>query len=428
MTDRGQRMQTHRTNPTFARWLRRAAFVVAAAVLGACGGGGGSDSGSTGNANSPNGDGGPSTQQPTAPNAVTVTVARGVQGVPNIPAVSVTVCVPGTSTCQIIGNVQVDTESSGLRLLASAMQSVAGALPAGHGDVSGTLAECEQFADGYTWGSIRSADVTIGGKTASAVPIQVIGDLPASTVPTDCQGAGPAENTQSDLGVNGILGIGVAPTDCAQCAQSTSMQLYYACPNGANCGDTTVPLAQQAANPAARFTTDNNGVILQLPAIDAGGAPSATGTLWFGIGTQTNNTLTATQRFATDGAGDFVANFNGARLVTFLDSGSNGLYFDDGALPLCGGNSGLQGFYCPSSPQTLGATLTGIDGATSASVSFNVGNAATLIHSGNFALDNLAGTLGLGALDLGLPFFYGRTVAYGFDQRASGGPAPFVAF
>ncbi|HEY1610473.1 MAG TPA: DUF3443 family protein [Paraburkholderia sp.] len=31
-------------------------------------------------------------------------------------------------------------------------------------------------------------------------------------------------------------------------------------------------------------------------------------------------------------------------------------------------------------------------------------------------------------LDLGMPFLYGRTVFYGFDQRASGGAAPYIAF
>jgi hypothetical protein len=409
-------------------WLRRGLFLIALA-LAACGGGGsGSGSSSTTSSSSGSSSGASpqnSPAQPAVSNAVTVSVAQGVEGTPNIPTVSVTLCAPGTSNCQTIDNIQVDTESFGLRLLSSQLSSsVAGALPTS--TVSGgTLAECANFADGFMWGTIRTADVKIAGETASSVPIQVVGDLSASTIPAACQGLGTSEDTQADVGANGILGIGVALADCdATCVADAAG--YYACPNGTNCVGTVVTTPQEVANPVAHFTTDNNGVSLQLPQVGSNGAASATGTLLFGIGTESNNALTATQKLATNGGGDVTGTFNGSQLTTFLDSGSNGLFFNDSAITQCTGAS--AGFFCPASPVSLSATQTGTDGST-ASASFGIANAASLFNTGNLAFDNLGGSFGSQqVLDLGMPFLYGRTVFYGFDQRASGGAAPYIAF
>src|ERR1700704_460806 len=69
---------------------------------------------------------------------------------------SVTICVPGQSSCQTIDGILVDTGSSGLRVLASSLtltlpqQADAGGAP---------VAECCSFLDGFTWGSVKSADV-----------------------------------------------------------------------------------------------------------------------------------------------------------------------------------------------------------------------------------------------------------------------------
>jgi hypothetical protein len=47
------------------------------------------------------------------------------------------------------------------------------------------------------------------------------------------------------------------------------------------------------ANPVAAFATYNNGTVMRLPALAAGGQPSVTGRLVFGVGTQQNNALPA---------------------------------------------------------------------------------------------------------------------------------------
>jgi hypothetical protein len=189
-----------------------------------------------------------------------------------------------------------------------------------------------------------------------------------------------------------------------------------------------VPLNQQVANPAANFAADNNGVIVQLPPVSNTGQSSATGTLVFGIGTQSNNALAASQTFATDGFGDMNNSvYNGTKVQAFLDSGSNAYFFADSSLALCGSN--FPGFYCPSSAQTRSITLAG-QNSTTASVSIGILSAATLFGStSNYAFNDLAGQIGgSSSFDIGLPFFYGRHVYYGFDRAASGGQAPFVGF
>ena len=420
-------------------WMQAALAVVLVALLAACGGGGDGGGSSSNSSNTSNGGSLPPspTQQPiaaTAANTVPITVGQGVSGVVNIPAVSVTLCVSGTTNCQTIDNIQLDTGSFGLRVVASALNStLLNTLPVSTVSGSGAqLAECAAFADGFTWGTVRTATITIGGETTTtSIPLQVIGDKDASTVPASGCGGGSAENTVGDLGANGILGIGTALTDCgATCANpatAITYSNYFACPGGTACTRTAVPLPQQVANPAANFQVDNNGVIVQMPPVPDTGAPSATGTLVFGIGTQSNNALAAAQIFTTDPFGDLNNSlFNGTPVQAFLDSGSNGYFFADSSLALCGSN--FPDFYCPSSAQTRSVTLVGLNNART-SASIGILSAATLFGNGtNHAFNNLAGQIGGNSnFDLGLPFFYGRHVYYGFDRTASGQP-PYVGF
>jgi hypothetical protein len=399
------------------QWLGALGCAAVLSVVAGCGGGGGNSSASN---NSGSG----------TVNAVPVSVDSGVAQFINIPTVSVTLCAPGSTTrCQTIDHVQVDTGSFGLRIIGAAASQVIGSLPVS--TVGGNpLAECTHFADGYTWGSVRTADVKIAGETASSLPIQIIGDMPSSTVPATGCVSGRAENSAGDIGANGILGIGVAPHDCGSaCEASAAVSNYYACPNGANCARTAVPLAQQVSNPVSSFATDNNGVILQMPAVSSSGQSSAAGMLVFGIGTRSNNTFGAAQTFTTNASGDIAGTFSGNAVTAFFDSGSNAYFFVTSAVPQCASGSNAPGFYCPSSTQTLTANVQGMNG-TAATLSLSVANASTLFsNTGSFVFNNLAGSLGdAGSLDIGLPFFYGRSIYYGIDQRASGGNAPFVAF
>src|SRR5690242_9628851 len=64
----------------------------------------------------------PSGTSPSTNNVLPITVNAGpTNNALNQPFASVTICVPGTSNCQTIGGILIDTGSSGLRVLASAV-------------------------------------------------------------------------------------------------------------------------------------------------------------------------------------------------------------------------------------------------------------------------------------------------------------------
>ncbi len=418
------------TNPL--RWLAALGLVAVTAALVACGGGG-DDNGSSASSSSSSQSGSSGTSSGSsssssatgAGNVVPVTVAYGAEGVQNMPTVSLTVCAPGTSTCQVIPNVLLDTASYGLRLVSSAVSGVLSSLPVQSASNGGSLAECGLFVSSYTWGSVRSADVKLAGLTAGATPIQILGDLASSTVPSDCSSGGTSANTVSALGANGILGVGPSPVDCGTaCASSTANSNYYSCPSGGGtCTVTTLAVNQQVANPVSRFSSNNDGVSLQLGAPSGG---TATGSLTLGIGTLPSGVT----KLATTTAGDMTGTFQSRSITTaFIDSGSNAYFVDTSnstTLPTC---SSSAAFYCPSSTVALTATLTASGGATSLPVSFSIANAQTLFNSNGFALANLGGPFGQSrTLDLGLPHFFGRTIYFGIDQRLIGGiQTPYVA-
>jgi hypothetical protein len=431
-----------------SKWVRAlGALGLAAAVVLISGcGGGGSSSVSEGNSNSSSsstggvsGTGGVSSNGAAlAANQAAITVSSGLTGsAANMPMVSVTVCVPGTTSCQTIDNIQLDTGSFGLRLASSAASTFLGSLPK---ETIGGLpvAECAGFADGFSWGYVHLADVKIAGETASSVPVQVLGELSQSASPSGTGNrcaTGTLNNTPARLAANGILGVGSARYDCGSgCVTTLANGVYYNCPSTTSCNNAMMPLSGQVANPVNSFATDNNGVLITMPALGASGATSATGSVTFGIGTQTNNALPSTGvgRYTTDHYGDLqsatLGGFGG--LTAFLDTGSNGLFFVDGSIPQC-----VSGFFCPTSTIQRVATVTGFNGATN-TLTLSIANAQSLFngnHGNNYAFNDLAGNLStISALDLGMPFFYGRTIYIGYDSLASGtqgvASAAYVAF
>ncbi|MGI4984507.1 MAG: DUF3443 family protein, partial [Janthinobacterium lividum] len=266
--------------------------ILATLSLASCGGGGGSSN----SASTSTTTGSSTTTAATtiANNVATITVGAPVSGLsarhPNLPYVSVTICVPGTTTCQTIDHVIVDTGSVGLRLLASAVTL---SLPAVTTASNQTLAECVQFTKSYSWGAVRSASYTVGGETTTtSTPVHIIGDAAVPTVPDGCTNAGgTAQNTVNTFGANGLLGVGQFQQDCgSSCVKTPNEAFYYGC-TGSSCAAVTLPLASQIKHPARLFSTDNNGTVIVLPGVDATGAVTVTGQLIFGIGTQTNNTL-----------------------------------------------------------------------------------------------------------------------------------------
>jgi hypothetical protein len=372
--------------------------------------------------------------------------------VSNIAYVSITLCQPGsTSACATIDHIQVDTGSSGLRVFASVLATASVTLPtmSDPSAPANSVAECLAFIDGYVWGPVASADLTVGGETASAVPLHILNDNSSytPTVPTACT----AETSNTDLdmipafGANGIIGVNFLTQDCgpscAQCASlmggCTSMNdMYYSCNATSNvCNPIPVALAKQVVNPVALFTTDNNGVILQLPTVPQDGALSATGSLIFGINTQSNNTLGTAFVLTLDDKGLFTTTFNKTSLdSSFIDSGSSAYFFNDSSLTAC--PSPNQIAYCPSAPQNLSAVNQGhlLDGTASGSsstVPFQIVSLEQL-NGADFAFNDIGLTAATSTgtdplnndFDFGLPFFYGRKVYTGIEGRSAGAGGP----
>jgi hypothetical protein len=363
-------------------------------------------------------------------NNVDVTLDSGppaASGQVNVPFVSVTVCRPGTAICQTIDHVLLDTGSYGLRLIAPLDTGLA--LPTLTSSSGAAVGECAQFISGYTWGAVARADVKLGGEVASALPIQIIGQAPGgvATAPSTCSSVGNNIGTVAALGANGILGVGLFKQDCGSaCVNSAVSATYYACAT-TGCTSTTMPLSLQVSNPVASFTRDNNGVVLKLPSVGPGGATALSGTLFFGIGTQANNGLGGATRYAANSKGNFSTVYKGTTMsASFIDSGSNGLYFNDSSIATC---TTSADFYCPASPLALSALTMAFDGTASSTISFTLQNADKLAPA--TVASYIGGTNGSNhstgdnAFDWGLPFFFGRPVFVGFETDPSG---PYWAY
>lgn len=407
-------------------------------LLAGCGGGGSSSSGSGGGGGPPP----PPTQvitPPGAPNVEQIYVDGFSQTLAspavNTPYVTLEVCVPSTSTCQTIDHIEVDTGSVGLRIIASALTITLPAQTSTGAPGGNPLAECLQFADGSSWGSVNTADVTmpISGEKAPAVNVQVIGAASAGTV-TNAECSGTAENTVQTFGANGILGIGPFSNDCdsaGPCFPGSQAANYWECPSPSTCAAFPATQAQQLQNPVILFATDNNGSIIELPAVGSSGAATVTGSLVFGINTQTDNTLAAsvTELQADPQSGFLSATLNGKTYSdSYLDSGSNGNFYTDSLTVCPGGPTATTGFYCPTSTVSESATMTSTVSNNSLAANFSVANADTLFNNNPTftAFSNLAGTnADPSSLDLGLPFFFGINIYTGIENNGS---QPFFAY
>ena len=362
---------------------------------------------------------------------------------PNALFTTVTICVPGTATCQKIDHVLVDTGSVGLRVLSS---QVTIALPNSKDASNNSIGNCVQYADfHYQWGPVAKADVKMAGEVASSVPIQIVGGANFPAVPYDCDYGGfldPAQDA-SELGANGILGVGLFRQDCGTlCSRETPIPAYWSCTASA-CTVASVALSAQLQNPVWMFAQDNNGLSIVLPQVVATGSPSVTGSIIFGIGTQSNNALNGAVAIATDRSGNFTTTFKGTAYPgSFIDSGSNGYYFLDASstgLPGC--SSYLTGFYCPLAPTHFTAVNSGPNPNGSAvpvssNVAFTIANASSLLGSlltpgstvPQTAFNDLGGVGFSPVFDWGLPFFFGRTVFVGIDgQNSPAGTGPYIA-
>jgi hypothetical protein len=390
-------------------------------VIISCGGGGGSNLGPP-----------PPPPPPAGSNTVSVIFDEGpTPSAPtlNTPYTTVTVCVPGTTTCQTIDHITVDTGSYGLRLLSTAVSLN---LPILANSTGNTLAECTIFGIGFVWGPVVAADIKIAGETASAQSVQIAGDPGYTSVPADCVAAGGVENdTVESFGSNGVLGVGPFVEDCGDaCVAAVQATTYYSCSaTGTMCVGTQVNLANQVSNPVAAFAVDNNGIILQLPSVASGGVTSLTGTLTFGIDTQSNNASGSQTVLNVNDMAELTMIYNGVSLPeSFIDSGSNGIFFNDANITQCSG-TGFAGFYC-ANLTGLAVSIEGANGMMANNLTFGINSAMTIPV--NFAVyPGFAGTnpIGNNSFDYGVAFFFGKRVAVALEGDVTKvGTGPYFAF
>jgi hypothetical protein len=174
------------------------------------------------------------------------------------------------------------------------------------------------------------------------------------------------------------------------------------------------------------FPRDNNGSLIVLQDVQPKGAMTADGALIFGIKTQADNDLDGAKIYTTDSNGLITTTFQGIAYPGFLDSGSNGIFFLDSALPDCTID---QGFYCPQSTTKFTSINTGTNNI-SGYASFSIANIENLTTDNpNFtAFDNIGGPFP-GYFDYGLPFFFGRTIFTGIEGQSTGNVCgPFFAY
>src|SRR3984957_530278 len=381
------------------------------------------------------------TPPPPVVNTMTVTVDSGpaaATGAINHAYVTVRVCAPGSTTqCADVDHVLLDTGSWGLRLVRSVLAANTVTL-SGETDTHGnTVEECETFGGGQTWGPVALADVTLAGEVASKLPVQIMDDTNAGAPPpATCGANGTLLNTVAGFGANGVLGVGVFAQDCgAACVNAASpLPVYYGCTAAGACTAENLALVDQVTNPVAAFAADNNGLSINIAnLVNANGDASVQGQLTFGLGTQADNALPATGLtvLGANASGDFTATYNGGSTVlpALIDSGTDSYAFNDATIAVCSSGS-FVGYYCPAvAPQALFAVNTGVgtNNATS-KVDFAVQDPNTFVASAA-AFEGLAGGGGATNFVWGMPYFYGRTIYIGIDQKVSGAyTGPYYAY
>jgi hypothetical protein len=341
---------------------------------------------------------------------------------------SVKICESGTTSCETIGGILVDTGSFGLRIFGQVNSLKLTTETASNGD---RIAECVPFGTFSTWGRVAYADVKLGHEpTISNVPIQLINPN-YSKMPAICNNGPPMARAPWQVGFNGILGVGLFGADCGGACATLGPQnpsMYFQC-SASGCAVTPVADSAQVQNPVAMLPDDNNGVVVKLPMIPFTGATSVKGKLVLGINTRANNQLGGAFVYKTDGAGNLTTTYNTATMDGFVDSGSNALFFDNWAIPQCNPTR-APGFYCPSNLMVLGAINSGMSGSASGMVYFSVANAIGLADTGNKAFYDVGATFGGNFFDFGLPFFFGRNVYTGIDGQLTSGVSmgPFFAY
>lgn len=327
-------------------------------------------------------------------------------GTVNIPAVTLHICVPGSTTCEDVPNILIDYGSTGLRL--SHTLAIAGELP--QEQISGQgLYECYAFVSGYNFGPVATATITLVTQTVT-VPVQISNSTlsaPSSCIQNTLNGlSAPFEPTY-----NGILGVLFPQDDEGLYYEGSGNTLL-----SSNGGIPSNP-SLEVQNPVYLLPSgNNNGVMLTyLPNVPSEGASNVTGTLQFGVTSSDYTTLLVADQ------GSLLANYNGnASLPAFFDTGSNG-YFIDNSTYSATSYQCDSGFWCVNIPNQS-AILTGSAGSSGTyTLHFSIVNAQTLFATNNNDFSTLGG-YAPNVFDAGFPaFLQGFPIGIGWGTICTSG-------
>jgi hypothetical protein len=147
----------------------------------------------------------------------------------------------------------------------------------------------------------------------------------------------------------------------------------------------------------------------------------------FGIGTNADNAVESSNVNvypSNPGAGVYIGmntQYNNSSYWGFLDTGSNFYYFnDDGESSIATCNNNNPSPYCPNNDLPLTISNQSINEFKNSTI--YIGNAQSLLNNGNNAYSNIGIYTDPGVeniFDLGLPFFYGKTIYVGFNGESS---------
>lgn len=382
-----------------------------------CGGGGGGGVATTNLSN--------------AGNSVVVRVAKGVNGdYINGLFTTVTVCSVGGNACVEVDNILVDTGSTGLRLMASALPI--GQITVNYKKSNGLIvSECSQFVSGVIWGGLASFDIKLGEETAKDTAVQIINDKNLPSMPNECASKGQSLSTANILGANGILGISNFLSDCGVFCESVNNQYYYGC-DQFSCISIAVDRKNQVLNPIANFSKNNNGSVIQLPDAAIAADGSLVGSLIFGVDTDSSNSIDQAKRITLEpSTANFTTIYKGYSYNrSYLDSGSNGIYFDDLSIRECN-SVGFISYYCPDAPFSIDVILKGF-GQEMYNYTFIGDNAEkpSGVKVSSPVQPALIGSVGGSFQDFvwGLPFFYGKKIYTPIEESAITSKGIFVAY
>ena len=363
-----------------------------------------------------------------ADNIVPIEVRQLHDGHFNLAYVDVTVC-NAAQQCRTVPNVLVDTGSSGLRLYREALGGLQ--LEAVRDDMGRRLGSAADFAVGGLWGTLHSAQVRVGQvETTQAIPIQLFD----AASPSELRPASYKDDARPrfiTMG-NGVLGISPRRHD---------PQRYFALHRwgpGAVLpawNPVDVDASRQVVNPIGHFPDPyNNGSVISLPEVDgSAGQKTAQGWLGFGIGQPTAALFPAAAHVMAhelDEQGKFAAMLGGRRVDLLAHSGSNVLMLDLEPLGLPR-HERFKRFYdaAPLTPLPLAFGANEIELAHPLCIG-PAANMKKAIDDGYAVLPMLAiAPIAQDAPNvLGLPFFFGRTVATGLQGAVNPFPPepPYV--